>query len=121
MKEHGEPLGGVSFDLLDKNEKQIKTDLITNEKGETIIENLNPGSYYIKEIKALDGYVLYDKLIKLEVSLNETSKIVINNCEEKETKVEIETKETKQEITNKQTKTEVTFPKNEIILPKTGK
>lgn len=100
--------------MLDKDEKQIKTDLVTNEQGEITIENLNPGTYYIKEIKTLEGYILYDKLIKLDVNLNETSRIVINNSKEVEKKIEVETKVTNQEITNKQTKTEIT-------LPKTGK
>lgn len=108
------PLSGVSFDLLDKDSKQIKTDLKTNESGEIIIENLNPGTYYIKEIKTLEGYILYDKVIKLDVGLNETSKIVINNYKQEEKKIELETKSSIQEISNKSTKTEIT-------LPKTGK
>ena len=38
-----------------------------------------PGTYYIKETKAPEGYETYDKLIEVEVSLNETKTVIVDN------------------------------------------
>lgn len=105
------PLQGVEFDLLDKDENVIHTGLITNEKGEITIENLMPGTYYIKEIKTLEGYTLYDKLTKLDISLNETAKLVVNNSKEEIKIQDPEITNTQTEISNKISKTLVTLPK----------
>lgn len=114
------PLQGVEFDLLDKDEKVIHTGLKTNEKGEIVIDNLLPGTYYIKEMKTLEGYTLYDKLTKLEISLNETAKIIVNNSKEVIIVEDPQNSTTETEISNEVSKTEVKAPKKSVTLPKTG-
>lgn len=67
------------FSLLDENKNVIYSNLITDERGEVIIKNLNPGKYYLREDKAPNDYVLYDKLIPIELDLNEIVNITVNN------------------------------------------
>ena len=43
-----------------------------------------PGKYYIQEIKAPDGYTIYDELIEIDLKLNQKYTININNYEEPE-------------------------------------
>ena len=105
-------LEGVEFELLDEKSNVIRTGLRTNSEGKIEINNLLPGIYYVKETRTLDEYSLYDKLIKVELDLNETSTInVINNIEEPKNEVEKPITEN----TIKEIKTDTT-----IKLPKTG-
>lgn len=105
-------LQGVEFELLDENKNALYTELKTDENGQIIIDNLLPGTYYIKETKALEGYEIYDKLIKVELELNETATINVINSEE-EPNIKTEKKES--ENTVKQSNTEKV-----VKLPKTG-
>ena len=103
-------LDGVEFDLLDKDKNVIYTGLTTNEKGQIEIDNLLPGTYYIKETRAKEGYELYDKLIKVELELNESATInVINN--EEEPNIEIENKKTETTVKNSKSQMQVKLPK----------
>ena len=113
-------LQGVHFQLLDENQEVIRTDLITNENGEIILENILPGTYYIKEVKTVDGYSLYDKLIKVELDLNETATVIVNNSE-KEVSIEEKFVETKVEVANSQSEQEIKIVQEKPVkLPKTG-
>lgn len=105
-------LKGVEFELLDANKEPIHTGLKTDENGQIMVNNLLPGIYYIKETKTLEGYEIYDKLIKVELELNETATInVINSKEEPN----IKTEKKESENTVKQNNTEKV-----VKLPKTG-
>lgn len=105
------PLQGVEFEILDANQEKLYSGLVTNEKGEIIVENIHPGTYYIKETKTLEGYTLYDKLIEITLDLNERLTIIVNNSGEEVT-IEMEKKETVLEVEN----TASTIVK----LPRTG-
>ena len=60
-----ERLEGVQFELLDEKQNILHTGLTTNQNGEIEINNLLPGTYYIRETRTLEGYELYNKLIKV--------------------------------------------------------
>ena len=47
-----------------------------------------PGKYYIKETKTIEGYEIYEKLIEVNVELNDVSTINVTNKEVP--KIEIE-------------------------------
>ena len=105
-------LKGVEFDLLDSNKNIIYTGLVTDENGKIEVNNLQPGKYYIRETRTQEGYELYEKLIEVELSLNETSTVnVVNNIQEPKINVE----KTLSEQTVQETNSQVT-----IKLPKTG-
>lgn len=76
-------LEGVEFDLLDSTEQVIGS-YVTDVNGEIHIDNLDVGTYYVKETKALKGYKLTDEEIKVEISPEELDKIVqVKNYREK--------------------------------------
>lgn len=97
----GKKLEGVEFELLDKNQNKIYTEITTNKDGIATIDNLLPGIYYIRETKTLEGYQLYSKLIKVELELNEETTVNVINSEKKpeiykeEKKTELAVKEKK--------------------------
>lgn len=69
------PLEGVEFDLLD-SEKNVVGSYKTDENGEIFIDNLEIGTYYLRETKSLKGYKLTDELIQVELTPEELDKIV---------------------------------------------
>lgn len=91
-------LEGVEFEILDKNKKVIYSGLKTNSEGKILLDNLIPGTYYLKETKTIDGYELYSELIEVKVDLNEEVVVTVNNKKEEKTTIE------KGKITNYQTK-----------------
>ena len=80
-----EGLGNVEFELLDKNKKVIRK-LKTDKNGNMIVDNILEGKYYLKEVKAKDGYVLDDKLIEIDIRYQENIEIEISN-----NKIEVKT------------------------------
>ena len=113
-------LAGAHLQLLDSNKKIVKlkaldNTLEPNEEGNDywvssednqVISKLPAGKYYVKEIKAPDGYILSNELIEFEIDKNgnlklnnkvQDSKTLIFSNEQ--TKVYI----SKQDITNKGT------------------
>ena len=122
-------LQGVKFQLLNQNKEVIFTDLTTDEEGKIIIENLLPGKYYIQEMEQLDGYEKYDKLIEVELKLNEETKVTVNNLQNNEkpefekTKTELEVEQIKSNQNIEQEKVNyqnIKLEKEVVKLPKTG-
>lgn len=103
-------LQGVEFNLLDENKNIIHAALTTDENGKIEINNLLPGTYYIQETRTLEGYNIYDKLIKVELELNETSTINVINTEE-EPNIEVNKTYTENTVKNINTNTVVKLPK----------
>ena len=80
-KEYGTEtrLEGVKFNILDKEKNVLKEDLITDENGEIVIENMIPGKYYLKETETLENYNLYTDLSEIDLDLNEEYEFTLNN------------------------------------------
>lgn len=113
----GKKLEGVEFELLDKNQNKIYTEITTNKDGIATIDNLLPGIYYIRETKTLEGYQLYSKLIKVELELNEETTVNVINSE-KEPEIYKEKKKT--ELAVKEKKSNIKVKETGPKLPKTG-
>jgi len=131
------PLKGVEFQILNSDKNVILQSLITDENGEILLKGIEPGRYYIKEIKTLQGYILYNENIQIDISLNEKVNVVVNNSKEKnievtqeETNIEVSKKEESILVKNNYTnieqeinRTNINHEKNETNikkLPKTG-
>lgn len=71
-------LENVKFKLYDSNDNFIK-ELITDEKGEVQIKDLNIGNYYIQEIETNDRYLLNDEKIEFTINWNEETVIKVEN------------------------------------------
>ena len=89
-KETQKNIEGAEFEILDNNKKTLHKNLKTNKKGEIKIKNITPGTYYIKETKAKEGYILNSELIKITVKLNENAEIFFYNVKEDLTEIKIE-------------------------------
>ena len=113
-----ERLKGAEFKLLDSNKNVIKSDIITDENGEAIIDNIMPGKYYLKETKVLDGYNVYSELIEIELGFNEEGTITVNNSKVKNT--EVKTIKKNLSVSNEKKQSTITKKENQIKLPKTG-
>jgi len=109
-RDNDTPLAGVHFELLDQNQNVIHTSLVTDELGQITIQNLLPGKYYIKEIKTLEGLILYDKFIVVELDLNEEATVIVRNGEE-EVNFQSEKSSSSKEVENKVSTTTVRLPK----------
>ena len=105
-------LKGVEFDLLDSNKNVLFTGLTTDENGKIEINNLLPGKYFVQETKTLEGYDLYDKLIEVDLDLNEITTVNVINTKKE---VQIEVKKPISEITVNQEKSEII---NEVQITK---
>ena len=121
-QESKKTLQGVKFQLLNEEREIIYSELTTDKEGKIIIENLLPGKYYVREFETLEGYEEYDKMIEIDLKLNEETKITVNNLLNKTEPVvekintEIEVEQTKTENQIKQAEVN----KINIKLPKTG-
>lgn len=91
-RESGEKLNNVKYELTDENNNIIKLKLtdgkyiidengeetITTNDGTATISQLPFGTYYLREIETIDGYVLEDKE-KTKIEINENSYEVKDN------------------------------------------
>lgn len=74
----GEILKEAKFEILNENKKVIRV-AETNKNGQIILEQITPGTYYIREIKAPNEYELNEKMEKVEVKINESKTVQIKN------------------------------------------
>ncbi len=68
--ENGEPLQGAEFTLY-KDNLEIQTETSDAETGEVVFENIEVGTYTIKETKAQKGYVKYEGVMNVEIKVND--------------------------------------------------
>ncbi len=88
-KEYGteKRLKNVKFNLLDNNKNILVENLITDENGKILLENMLPGKYYISEIETLEGYNLYTDLIEVNLDFNEEFEVIVNNSLKDKTEI----------------------------------
>lgn len=84
-------LPGAEFRILDAHKQPAKdqtgkelTQLVTDEHGQLIIMNLNPGQYFAQETKAPVGYVLNGDLFEFTVSKKAVAEVKVPNTREPE-------------------------------------
>ena len=71
-------LKGIEFELYNEK-KELINKLITDENGEAVLENLNIGTYTIKEIKTKEEYVLNQEEIEIKIEWNKQTQLEIKN------------------------------------------
>jgi len=122
-----DPLSNGEFSLLDENKTIVYSNLVTDERGEIVIKNLTPGKFYLREDKAPNDYVLYDKLIPIELDLNESVSVTVNNFKKDtveiidlEESIVVSQKESEISLGNSQSSTIIQNEDNSIKLENTN-
>ena len=72
-------LEGVKFNLLNASNDSILQNLITDKNGEIYIENMIPGTYFLKEIETLNEYKIIEEPIEINIEFNEEKEIIVEN------------------------------------------
>lgn len=82
-------LTGAKFEILTKDKEIVKV-VETDKNGKITLNQIIPGTYYLREIKAPEGYEKYSELQQIEIKMNEIKilkiknrKIIIEEIEEK--------------------------------------
>ncbi len=75
----GRELEGIKFRILNENNEEIYTDLMTDKNGEIIIEGILPGKYYLEEVETKEGYKKLKERIEFEVKFNEELELEVMN------------------------------------------
>lgn len=76
-KDTEELLKGEVFQLLDEKQNVIYSNLETNENDEVELDHIMPGIYYLKQIKAPEGYKLYNELIKIDIKYLSNTTVIV--------------------------------------------
>ncbi len=129
-QETKKPLQGVKFQILDENKEVVYSGLVTDEFGSIVVENLLPGKYYVQETETLENYHVYDKLIEINLKLNEETTITVNNLhdedipkiEKQTSKIELEQERSEVEVKQEEIDVSVKEETSKLVvkLPKTG-
>lgn len=79
---NGDTLAGCTFELYkDENCTQKVRTGTSDSNGNIYFKRLAPGTYYVKETKVPEGYLLDNTVQKVEVKINETTEISFKNYE----------------------------------------
>ena len=105
-KETAKPLKGVEFEILDKNKNVVYQGLKTDSNGKIIVENVVPGTYFIREVNSINGYDKYEDLIDIGLSMNEEYTVTVYNNKSEVPEIEIEKTENGKEVDNKEVEKE---------------
>ncbi|MDT2831314.1 SpaA isopeptide-forming pilin-related protein [Vagococcus carniphilus] len=92
-----QPLIGAEFILKDINGLVVAENLISDEKGQLIIDNLEPNDYILEETKAPEGYQLLDKPVLINVNKAVIEKEILNIPEKLTGGIEIRKVDSKNE------------------------
>ena len=77
-KETNEPLKGVKFSIYNSEDEVVET-VVTDEDGIALSQKLPYGKYYILEVESLDGYILNEEKIEVEIDKNDVFEIEFVN------------------------------------------
>ena len=73
-----ETLKGAKFEIMNQDKKVIRV-AETDKSGQIILNQITPGTYYVREIKAPEGYESDGELQKIAIRMNENQTLKIEN------------------------------------------
>ena len=82
LDNEGLPLAGVTFSLQDATGKVLQADLVTDENGKIIVDDLKPGNYQFVETATLFGYDLDATPIPFTIILGPTEEVMVEATNE---------------------------------------
>lgn len=111
IKKDGETkalLKDTEFNILDANKKIVYSNLITNSNGEVILEGIEPGTYYLQEVKATSGYQKMDGLVEFKMELNKLLTLTVNNNKVQKSEVDVNTENINVNVEHSETDINIT-------------
>lgn len=79
VNEENQGLGGIEF-LMSKNEDfSSPISFVTQENGRVDLKDLQPGTYYVKEVNTVEPYVLDETIHQVEIKIGETAQLKFVN------------------------------------------
>lgn len=111
IKKDGETkalLKDTEFNILDANKKIVYSNLITNSNGEVILEGIEPGTYYLQEVKSTSGYQKMDGLVEFKMELNKLLTLTVNNNKVQKSEVDINTENINVNVEHSETDINIT-------------
>lgn len=82
-KQTNQVLSGASFALYKQDGTLVKNDLVTNNQGQILYDNLMPGNYYFVETKAPAGYQLDNRQLPFTIKIgSQTGPVMVNANDE---------------------------------------
>ncbi|WP_424348627.1 SpaA isopeptide-forming pilin-related protein [Latilactobacillus sp. 5-91] len=89
----GAALAGAIFKIVDANQKVVKENLKSDQNGQIIVTNLEPGQYSFIETKAPTGYVLDETPVQFTVKAQKQAVQVNKENKQKQHEVRLEKRE----------------------------
>ncbi len=72
-------LAGAKFSLYDQNNNLVKSNLKTDQNGYALVDNLKPGQYLLKEMKAPVGYQIDNKDLTVQIDEGQLKTVTVKN------------------------------------------
>lgn len=101
-------LSGTEFNILDENKNIKYSNLITNQNGEIIITGIEPGTYFLQETKAREGYQKLEKFVEFNVELNKQITLTVVNNKIEKSEISINTEEINVNVQGSDTNVNIT-------------
>lgn len=77
-------ISGVEFCLYNEAQEKIKENLVTDENGEILLENVLPGKYFLEEIAVPEGYEKIEAKIEIQVEWQKETVVEVENLKQVE-------------------------------------
>jgi len=97
-----EVLEGTEFNILDSNKKIVYSNLITDSNGKVTLNGLTPGTYYLQEVRATDGYIKLENLVKFNMELDKEITLTVNNNKIEKSEIDINTEDISVNVEHKE-------------------
>lgn len=75
----GSPIKGGIFKITDSKGNEVRTNLSTDESGTITVPSMEAGKYQITQTKTIDGYVIDQPVVSVEIHDDQTATVNVTN------------------------------------------
>lgn len=74
VNHHNRPLSNVVFDLFNELGEKVYSNLTSNQDGKIVVEHLEVGKYFFKEVESVEGHIINTQPIEFEIAAESSGK-----------------------------------------------